>query len=62
MPTHSELRIGMLVLWHGDEMRAEDIDDIGIVVGLPGENWHGFYRIAWSIEGGVSDHSPDSLE
>ena len=62
MQTCVDMRIGMLVLWHGQGMNDEDIDDIGIVVGLPGENWSGCYRIAWSIEGGVSDHSPDHLE
>ena len=62
MQTHADIRIGMLVRWHGQGWNDEDIDDIGIVVGMPGENWHGFYRIAWSIEGRISDHSPDSLE
>ena len=62
MQTCVDMRIGMLVLWHGQGMNDEDIDDIGIVVGMPGENWHGFYRIAWSIEGRFSDHSADSLE
>ena len=62
MQTNADLRIGMLVLWHGQGMNDEDIDDIGIVIGLPGENWSGCYRIAWSIEGAVSDHSPDHLE
>jgi hypothetical protein len=62
MQTNADLRIGMLVLWHGQGFNDEDIDDVGIVIGLPGENWSGCYRIAWSIEGGVSDHSPDSLE
>ena len=62
MQTNADLRIGMLVLWHGQGHNDEDIDDVGIVIGLPGENWEGCYRIAWSIEGSVSDHSPDSLE
>jgi hypothetical protein len=62
MQTNADLRIGMLVLWHGQGRNDEDIDDIGIVVGLPGENWQGCYSISWSIEGIVSDHSPDNLE
>ena len=62
MQTNADLRIGMLVLWHGDTLSGADIDDVGIVIGLPGENWEGCYRIAWSIEGSVSNHSPDSLE
>ncbi len=62
MQTNADLRIGMLVLWHGQGMNDEDIDDIGIVIGLPGENWSGCYRIAWSVENAVGDHSPDQLE
>ena len=62
MQTNADLRIGMLVLWHGQGRNDEDIDDIGIVVGLPGENWSGCYRIAWSVENAVGDHSPDQLE
>ena len=62
MQTNADLRIGMLVLWHGTGFNDEDIDDIGIVIGLPGENCEGCYSIAWSIEGRVSDHSPDGLE
>ena len=62
MQTNADLRIGMLVLWHGQGHVSGDIDDIGIVVRLPGENWEGCYSIAWSIEGRVSDHSPDQLE
>jgi len=62
MQTNADLRIGMLVLWHGQGMNDEDIDDVGIVIGLPGENWSGCYRIAWSVENAVGDHSPDQLE
>ena len=62
MQTNADLRIGMLVLWHGLGMNDEDIDDVGIVIGLPGENWSGCYRIAWSVENAVGDHSPDQLE
>ena len=62
MQTCVDMRIGMLVLWHGQGFNDEDIDDIGIVIGLPGENWEGCYSISWTIEGRVSDHSPDSLE
>ena len=62
MQTCVDLRIGMLVLWHGQGMNDEDIDDVGIVIGLPGENWSGCYRIAWAVENAVGDHSPDELE
>ena len=62
MQTNADLRIGMLVLWHGDSQHGADIDDVGIVIGLPGENWEGCYRIAWSVENAVGDHSPDELE
>ena len=62
MQTCVDMRIGMLVLWHGQGRNYEDIDDIGIVIGLPGEDWSGCYRIAWSVENAVGDHSPDQLE
>ena len=62
MQTNADLRIGMLVLWHGQGRNYEDIDDVGIVIGLPGEDWSGCYRIAWSVENAVGDHSPDQLE
>ena len=62
MQTNADLRIGMLVLWRGQGHVSGDIDDIGIVIGLPGENWSGCYRIAWSVENAVGDHSPDELE
>ena len=62
MQTNADLRIGMLVLWHGQGSFSGDIDDVGIVIGLPGENWSGCYRIAWSVENAVGDHSPDELE
>ena len=64
MQTHADVRIGMLVRWFGDDAYG-DLDgrsDLGIVVGLPGGDWHGCYRIAWSAEDTVSDHSADSLE
>lgn len=62
MQTCVDMRIGMLVLWHGQGTNDEDIDDVGIVVGLPGENWSGCYRIAWSVENAVAHHPPDQLE
>ena len=62
MQTHADFRIGTLVRWHGMGYSDEDVDDIGIVVGLPGEDWQGFYRIAWSVEDRVSEHSPDQVE
>ncbi len=62
MPVHNDLRIGMLVLWHGMGMNDEDIDDVGIVVRMPGSAWAGTYDIAWSVENAVSEHSPEGIE
>ena len=62
MPTHTDFRIGMLVRWHGDSLEAQDVDDLGIVVKMPGADWHGNYHIAWSISNTVSHHSPDMIE
>ena len=60
--THADLRIGMLVRWHGDSLEAQDVDDLGIVVKMPGADWHGNYHIAWSITDTVSHHSPEMIE
>ena len=63
MQTGTDLRIGMLVRWLGDvDHPQEDEIDLGIVVGLPGENWGGCYRIAWCKDGTIADHTPDRLE
>ena len=62
MQTHMDFRIGMLVRRHGDSLEAQDVDDLGIVVKMPGENWHGNYHIAWSITNTVSHHSPEMIE
>ena len=61
MQTHADLRIGMLVQWHG-QGTDEDVDDLGIVVKRPGADFHGYYYIAWSITNTVSHHSPEMVE
>jgi len=63
--THADLRIGMLVQWHGDAPEPgahSDVDDLGIVVKMPGQSLHGCYHIAWSITNTVSHHSPEMVE
>ena len=62
MQTHADFRIGMLVRWYGDRCALDDVDDLGIVVKMPGENWQGNYHIAWSVTNTVSHHSPDMIE
>ena len=62
MQTHAYFRIGMLVRWYGDTQDGDDIDDLGIVVKMPGADWHGNYHIAWAISNGISHHSPDMVE
>ena len=62
MQTQADFRIGMLVRWYGDNDKDGDVDDLGIVVKMPGENWHGNYHIAWVVTNTVSHHSPDMIE
>ena len=62
MQTHADFRIGMLVRWHGGRDDPDDPDDLGIVVKMPGADWHGNYHIAWSITDTVSHHSPEMIE
>ena len=62
MPTHTDLRIGMLVRWHGDDCADDDPNDLGIVVKMPGQSFHGYYHIAWSVTNTLSHHSPDMIE
>jgi len=35
---------------------------LGIVVKMPGQNFHGYYHIAWSVTNTLSHHSPEMLE
>ena len=62
MQTQLDLRIGSLVRWNGDDDNGADIDELGIVIQMPGENWDGNYHIAWAISNGISHHSPDMVE
>jgi len=52
----------MLVRWHGDTQDGDDIDELGIVVQRPSQNFSGHYHIAWSITNTVSHHSPEMVE
>ena len=64
MQTPMDFRIGMLVRWNaGEDLRGvEAIDELGIVIQMPGENWSGNYHIAWSTSNTVSHHSPEMIE
>ena len=62
MQTQADFRIGMLVRWHGARPDGNDVDDLGIVVKMPGADFHGNYHIAWSITDTVSHHSPEMIE
>ena len=65
MQTHADLRIGMLVRWYGPtdgRHGNDDVDDLGIVVKMPGADFHGNYHVAWSITNTVSHHSPEMIE
>ncbi len=62
MQTHADLRIGMLVRWHGQGFDDEDIDELGIVTQLPGEDWSGYYHVAWALSDTVSHHSAEMIE
>ena len=62
MQTHADFRIGMLVRWNGDDQDDLDIDELGIVIQMPGANWSGNYHIAWNTSNTVSHHSPEMIE
>jgi len=62
MQTQADFRIGTLVRWHGDNYADDDPNDLGLVVKMPGESFHGYYHIAWSITDTVSHHTPDMIE
>ena len=66
MQTHADCRIGTLVRWHGDDTEGADIDELGIVIQIPTEDWSGKYpnqyHIAWSITNAVTHHSPEMIE
>ena len=64
MQTQADFRIGTLVRWHGggDPDAPEDIDELGIVIQMPGANWSGNYHISWCTTKTVSHHSPDMIE
>ena len=52
----------MLVRWHGDDTEGADIDELGIVPQLPGEDWSGDYHVAWALSDTVSHHSAEMIE
>jgi hypothetical protein len=64
MQTHADLKLGSLVRWHGggDPDAPEDIDELGIVIQRPGQNFSGNYHIAWSTSKSTSHHSPEMIE
>jgi len=64
MQTHADLRIGSLVRWHAgaEPGISADIDELGIVVQRPGQNFSGNYHISWATTKTVSHHSPDMIE
>jgi hypothetical protein len=63
--THADFRIGTLLRWNaGNTGELDDIDELGIVIDLPGEslNVDGYYHISWCISNTVSHFSPDMIE
>jgi hypothetical protein len=66
MQTHADLRIGSLVRWIASSDRIlggpEDIDELGIVVQRPVQNFSGYYHIAWSTTKSTSHHTPEMIE
>jgi hypothetical protein len=58
--THADFRIGTLVRWTGGGLSDEDIDELGIVIQMPGET--AYYYIAWGTTNTVSHHTPDMVE
>ena len=62
MQTQADFRLGTLVRWHGggDPDAPEDIDELGIVIQMPGET--AYYYIAWGTTNTVSHHTPEMVE
>lgn len=61
--TQLDFRIGTLVRWNaGNTGEPEDVDELGIVIRMPGDSWRGHYHIAWCTTNVVSHHSPDMIE
>jgi hypothetical protein len=59
--TQADFRIGTLLRWNaGNTGETDDIDELGIVIQMPGET--AYYYIAWSTTNTVSHHSPDMVE
>ena len=63
MQTHADFRLGTLVRWNaGKTGEPDDVDDLGIVVKIPGADAYEYYHIAWTITNTVSHHSPEMVE
>ena len=63
MQTHADFRLGTLVRWKaGNTGEPEDVDELGIVIQMPGANWSGNYHISWCTTNTVSHHTPDMVE
>ena len=62
MQTQADFRIGTLLRWYGggDRDAPDDIDELGIVIQMPGET--AYYYIAWGTTNTVSHHTPDMVE
>ena len=61
MQTQADFRIGTLLRWNaGNTGELSDIDELGIVIQMPGET--AYYYIAWSTTNTVSHHTPDMVE
>ena len=59
--THADFRIGTLLRWNaGNTGETDDIDELGIVIQMPGET--AYYYIAWGTTNTVSHHTPDMVE
>ena len=61
MQTQADFRIGTLLRWNaGNTGELSDIDELGIVIQMPGET--AYYYIAWGTTNTVSHHTPDMVE
>ena len=61
MQTQADFRIGTLLRWNaGNTGEPDDIDELGIVIQMPGET--AYYYIAWGTTNTVSHHTPDMVE
>ena len=61
MQTQADLRVGMLVRWHGDDTEGADVDDLGIVISVE-RCWDNEIQIFWSVTNKLDHFCTDEAD